>query len=182
MDLSGIISIGGMSGLYKVVAQSKNGIIVESLVDKKRIPAYSNYKISALDEISVFSSSEDIPLKDVFMKIAEKENFGLAIEHKSADEDLKKYFLAALPNYDKERVHVSDIRKMIQWYNLLQKCDLVKKEEEKKDAEASGAVDVKAVLEEKSKTIVPKIKPKETSRVKTSSSKVKPQTVRKNGA
>ncbi|MEO6883374.1 MAG: DUF5606 domain-containing protein [Bacteroidia bacterium] len=181
MDLSGIISIGGMSGLYKVVAQSKNGIIVESLVDKKRIPAYSNYKISGLEEISVFSTGDDIPLKEVFTKIADKEKLGAAIEHKAAEADLKKYFLEALPNYDQERVHISDIRKVIQWYNILQKSGWLKKEEEKKESDKEG-VDVKAALEEKSKIVIPKVKSKETSRVKTSSSKVKPQTVRKNGA
>lgn len=181
MDLSGIISISGMPGLYKVVAQTKSGLIVESLIDKKRLPAYSSYKISALEDISIFTTGDDTPLSDVFQKIHDKEKGGAAIDHKANDADLKKYFSGALPEYDEERVYVSDIRKVISWYNLLHKSDMLKpKKEEGKEEEGSDKK-AKAALEEKSK-VQHKAKPKDTgAKVKTSAPKVKAQGVRKTG-
>ena len=155
MDISGIISIAGMTGLYKVVAQSKNGFIVESLIDKKRIPAYSSYKISTLDDITVYSTGSDtVTLKDVFVKMREKQNGGPGPDHKSSDDDLKKFFGEAFPEYDKDRVYISDIRKMISWYNLLQKNDLLKDKEVSKTEDGSeDKTDIKSALEEKNKII-----------------------------
>ena len=175
MDLSGIISIAGMSGLFKVIAQSKNGLIVESLIDKKRVQAFSTNKISALEDVSIYSTGDDVPLKDVFQKIYEKEKGGACIDHKSADAELKKYFKAAFAEYDEERVYVSDIKKVLNWYNSLQKDGLLEKKEEseadkskvKTLADAKGAV--KTVKDTGPKT------------VKTASSKVKVQGVRKSG-
>ncbi len=175
MDLSGIISIAGMSGLFKVIAQTKNGLIVESLIDKKRVQAFSTNKISALEDVSIYSTGDDVPLKDVFQKIYEKEKGGACIDHKSADAELKKYFKAAFAEYDEERVYVSDIKKVLNWYNSLQKDGLLEKKEEseadkskvKTLADAKGAV--KTVKDTGPKT------------VKTASSKVKVQGVRKSG-
>src|ERR1700749_2931681 len=130
MDLSGIISIAGMSGLYKVVAQTKNGLIVESLTDKKRVPAYSTHKVSALEDVSIYSTGDDVPLKDVLQKIYDKEKGAPCIDHKQAEAELKKYFKAVFPEYDEERVYVSDIKKVLSWYNLLQKDGLLDKKEE----------------------------------------------------
>lgn len=175
MDLSGIISIAGMSGLFKVIAQTKNGLIVESLIDKKRVQAFSTHKISALEDVSIYSTGDDVPLKDVFQKIYDKEKGGPCIDHKSADAELKKYFKAAFAEYDEERVYVSDIKKVLNWYNALQKDGLLEKKEEseadktkvKTLADAKGAV--KTVKDTGPKT------------VKTASSKVKVQGVRKSG-
>ncbi|MBI4947686.1 MAG: DUF5606 domain-containing protein [Bacteroidetes bacterium] len=138
MDLSKILSISGMSGLYKVIAQSKIGFIAESLADKKRIPVHSNAKVSVLDNISVFvKDDKTIPLQDLMKKIYEKESGKPAPDSKSSDEELKKYFESVLPEYDKEKVHTSDIRKAILWYNLLQTTDIfTQKEEEKKEGDA----------------------------------------------
>jgi len=133
MDLTKVISITGQGGLHKVVAKSKSGFIVESLIDGKRTQTYSHFKISALEEISVFTTKDDVLLKDVYKKIFEKENGGPAIDHKASDDELKKYFEAAIPEYDKERVRISDIRKCIQWYNILQKTDLLTKEPDKSE-------------------------------------------------
>src|SRR5580700_1727277 len=119
MSLSEIIAVSGMSGLYKTVAQSKNSVIVESLADKKRMPIYASQKVHTLEAISVYCADKDIPLADVFKKISEKENKGAAVDHKADDAELTKYFASVLPDYDKERVHISDIRKMILWYNTL---------------------------------------------------------------
>lgn len=177
MDLSGIISIAGMSGLYKVIAQTKNGLIVESMIDKKRVQAFSTHKISALEDVSIYSTGDDVPLKDVFQKIYDKEKGGAAIDHKSADAELKKYFKTAFPEYDEERVYVSDIKKVLNWYNTLQKDgSLEKKAESESDKPKikAAAADAKGAT----KTVK-----KDTSAkpVKTASSKVKVQGVRKSG-
>ncbi|MEW6468987.1 MAG: DUF5606 domain-containing protein [Bacteroidota bacterium] len=143
MDLTKVISISGVSGLHKVIAKSTNGFIVESLTDGKRMNASSSSRISGLEEISVFTTGEDILLKDVYKRIFEKEKGGPAIDHKSSDEELKKYFESVLPEYDKDRVRVSDIRKCLQWYNILQKTDLLTKEPEKTDEKLLQGDDTK---------------------------------------
>ena len=117
--LKGILSISGQSGLFKMVAESKNNIIVESLDTKKRIPVYSTSKVSALEDIAIYTESGDIPLKDVFKSIREKEEGGVALDPKSSANDLKNYFEKVVPEYDKDRVYVSDIKKVLLWYNIL---------------------------------------------------------------
>jgi hypothetical protein len=119
MNLSGIISISGKPGLYKVVAQGKNNIIVESLVDKKRSPAYSTDRISSLDDISIYTTEEDAPLKGILEAIYKKENGNNCPSHKDDLLSLTTYLKEILPNYDEERVYPSDIKKIFQWYNLL---------------------------------------------------------------
>ncbi len=131
MDLTKVIAISGFPGLYKVVAQATNGFIVESLIDKKRMPAYSTYKISGLNEISMFTTGEDKPLKDVLKAIFDKEKGQPAPDHKSADDLVIKYFTDVVPDLDKERVRSSDMKKALQWYNILQKTDLLTAEEPK---------------------------------------------------
>ncbi len=135
MSLSEIIAVSGMSGLYKTVAQSKNSVIVESIVDKKRMHRYASQKVHTLEAISVYCADKDIPLAEVFKKIAEKEKKGPAVEHKADEAEVIKYFGTVLPDYDKERVHISDIRKMIQWYNILQKADMLNFDEVKAEGE-----------------------------------------------
>jgi len=185
MDLSGIISIGGMPGLYKVVAQSKNGIIVESIADKKRMPAYSSYKISALEDISVFTTGEDMPLSEVFQKIFDKEKGGPAIDTKKSEIELKKYFGEVLPEYDQDRVYASDIKKALNWYNLLQKMDMLKQKEEVKQEETSTEEKPKTGKVAKEKATTAKAKPKETGakpKANVASKARKTQTIRKTGA
>lgn len=121
MKLTGIIAISGRPGLFKVVAQGKNNVIVESLIDNKRFPAYSSDRISALEDISIYTYDEEKPLKEIFLSIHTKENGGEAISHKEDQTKLISYLEEILPNYDKERVYVSDIKKLFQWYNLLHK-------------------------------------------------------------
>lgn len=135
MDLSKIISISGMGGLFKVIAQGKAGLIVESLVDKKRMPINASSKVSVLDNISMYlSNGENMPVEKVLQKIYDKQAGAPALDSKSSDDELAKYFVEVLPEYDKEKVHASDIRKAILWYNLLQKTDIfTKKDEVKKD-------------------------------------------------
>lgn len=139
MDLSKILSISGMSDLFKVVAQGKSGLIVESLADKKRIPVHSSSKVSVLDNISIYVNNGDtIPLQDLLKKIYEKQKGSQAPDSKSSDVELKKFFEEILPDYDKEKVHTSDIRKAILWYNLLLKTDIFTKKEEDLPAGQAG--------------------------------------------
>lgn len=121
MNLTGIISISGKPGLYKVVAQAKNSVIVESLEDNKRVPAYATDRISALEDISIYTYGEDKPLKEIYADIYKKENGGVAPSHKDDLKKLTAYLSEILPDYDQERVYSSDIKKLFQWYNLLHK-------------------------------------------------------------
>ena len=117
--LKGILAISGQPGLYKVISEGKNNVVIESLLTGKKSTAYADAKMSSLEDIAIYTSSEDVPLKKVFQKIADKENGGQAIDVKSSPEDLKNYFEEILPEYDKERVYGSDVKKVISWYNLL---------------------------------------------------------------
>lgn len=117
--LKEILSIAGKPGLQRLISNASNAIIVESLIDGKRFPAYSNSKIIALEDISIYTENEDMPLKEVFKRIYDKENGKPAINHKESQEKITTYFNEIVPEYDKERVYISDIRKIIQWYNLL---------------------------------------------------------------
>lgn len=118
--LKGILAISGHSGLFKMVTESKNSLIVESLETGKRMPTYSTSKVSALEDIAIYTETEDVPLKNVFKAINDKEEGGkTAVSHKSSSKELKSYFVSVLPDYDKDRVYVSDIKKVILWYNIL---------------------------------------------------------------
>lgn len=148
MNLAGIISISGKPGLFKVIAQGKNNLIVESLEDRKRVPAYATDRISALEDISIYTYDDDKPLKEIYTVIFEKEKGGATISHKEDAAKLKGYLLEILPNYDQERVYGSDIKKLFQWYNLLHKAGELKIEEpvaeeaaEPKKAKASAKKD-----------------------------------------
>ena len=119
--LKTVLSIAGKPGLYKLVSQGKNMLIVESLIDKKRFPAYGNEKIISLGDIAMYTDAEDVPLKDVLLAMREKEN-GAAVSldwKKDSAEELRDYLAEVLPAFDRDRVHTSDIKKLIAWYNLL---------------------------------------------------------------
>jgi hypothetical protein len=133
--LKGILSITGQSGLFKLVAESKNNIIVESLETKKRMPVYSTVKVSALEDIAIYTETGDLPLKEVFKAISEKENGGAAISPKSSGNELKAYFEQIVPEYDKDRVYTSDIKKVLLWYNSLQEKDLLDFSEKETESE-----------------------------------------------
>lgn len=130
--LKEILSISGKPGLQKLISNSSNAIIVESLIDGKRFPAYSNSKIIALEDISIYTEAEDMPLKEVFKRISAKENGKSALSHKEPTEKILAYFEEIVPEYDKERVYVSDMKKIIQWYNLLTEKGMLDLEKPKK--------------------------------------------------
>lgn len=135
MDLTKIISISGMPGLFKVVGAMKQGAVVESLSDGKRFPTYPSHKVSSLADISIFTTGESVPLPEVLKKIYEKEEGKETPELKPDSDEMKKYFESVLPDYDKEKVHNSDMKKLINWYNVLLKKDLLKPEEIKEEEE-----------------------------------------------
>ncbi len=134
MNLKDLLSISGKPGLYRTVGQNKNSLIVVSISDGKKMPVYSAHKISALEDISIYTYEEDIPLKDVFSKIVEKENGGKAISHKASSKELKEYMTAVLPDFDEDRVYTSDLKKIFGWYNSLQENDLLHLPEEEVDS------------------------------------------------
>ena len=136
--LKGILAISGQSGLFKLLTESKNNIIVESLETGKRMPAHSTSRISSLEDISIFTESDDVPLKDVLKAIYEKEEGGTAISHKSSPKELKAYFSEILPEYDRERVYVSDIKKVMLWYNILQEKAMLDFSETAEGDDATG--------------------------------------------
>jgi len=135
--LKGILAITGQPGLYKVISEGKNNVVIESLLTGKKSTAYADAKMSTLEDIAIYTLTEDIPLKKIFRKISEKENGGQAIDVKSSPDELKKYFEEILPDYDKSRVYGSDVKKVISWYNLLNEKGLLIFEDEKSEEEAS---------------------------------------------
>ncbi len=134
MDLSKILSISGKPGLYLMVGEAKNNLIVESLLDGKKIPSFSHDRVSTLKEISVYTETDDIALETVFKNIFDFTN-GKAIDSpkKLSSEALKQMFAEVLPDYDRDAVYVSDIKKIFGWYNLLLDKELLKFTEEEKE-------------------------------------------------
>ena len=121
MSLEKILSISGKPGLYHLMNQTRNGFLAESLIDGKKISVNARQNVSLLSEIAIYTLTEELPLREVFSKISEKENGGQAISHKSTRDELEEYFFEVLPDYDEDRVYPSDIKKVVQWYNLLTK-------------------------------------------------------------
>jgi hypothetical protein len=129
MVLKDILSIAGEPGLFKFVAQGKNSMIIEHLETKRRTSAFGSAKVSSLEEISVYTEKEDIALGKVFDLIFEKHGGGPAPDYKSDPAKLKTWFGEVLPEYDRDKVYVSDIKKVAHWYNILQGLNLLVKDE-----------------------------------------------------
>lgn len=121
MSLEKILSISGKPGLFELKTQTRTGILAESLLDGKKVTVSARQNVSLLSEIAIYTLSEEVPLRVVFQKIAEKEKGGAAISHKASKDELEEYFFNILPDYDEDRVYASDIKKVVQWYNLLNK-------------------------------------------------------------
>lgn len=120
MDLTGIISISGKPGLYKVIAQSPKSIIVENLADGKKTPAFASHKISALEDITMYTKDgDDKPLKDIYADLFTHLSGKEGPSHKDKMDDLRSLFNTVMPDNDEEMIFDSDIRKMFQWYNIL---------------------------------------------------------------
>lgn len=179
IDLTGIIAISGQSGLYKVVAQSKNGIIVEGLADKKRTSISSTAKVSSLEDISMFTTGEDKPVSEIMKSIFDKEKGGACLDSKADDKAVAAYFESVLPEYDKERVYTSNMKKLFTWYNGLQSTGNLKVKEASADKDEATEKIVKAATEKKA--TVKKTATKDTTKAKTSTGVKKTAGVRKTG-
>ncbi|MTG97432.1 DUF5606 domain-containing protein [Myroides albus] len=138
MSLEKVLAISGKPGLYELLVQTRTGFVAESIADGKKSTVGLRNNVSLLSEISIYTYNDEIKLFDVFKNIATKENNGEAISHKASNPELVAYFREVLPEFDEERVYASDIKKVLNWYNILQKRGMIadafsaaeKKEEE----------------------------------------------------
>ena len=141
MNLKEILAISGYGGLFRFISQGRNGVIVEGLIDKKRMNASSSVRVSALEDIAIYTSEKEVPLKEILQKIYTKENGGKAIDPKSPNDKLKAYFAEILPDYDQDKVYVSDMKKIFNWYNILLGENMIdlEKDEPQNDEKAEPA-------------------------------------------
>lgn len=121
MTLEKIVAISGKPGLYQIISQSAKGLIVESLIDKKRMPVNALQNVSVLNDIAIYTHEGEEPLRTIFKTIAEKVENKEVLDHKESNDKLTDFFSEILPNYDEEKVYASNIKKVVQWYNLLAK-------------------------------------------------------------
>ena len=159
MNVEKILAIAGKPGLFELKLQTRSGFLAESLIDGKKITVGMRSNVSLLSEISMYTYSEEKPLADIMRAIAIKENEGPAISHKEDNNKLIAYFKEILPDYDEERVYASDIKKVLNWYNILQGKGLVSKEEPK--VENAEAIKEEVVEEVKAKKAPKKATKKE---------------------
>lgn len=156
MELEKIISISGKPGLFKLVSQLKNGFIIEDISNKKKASISNSSQVSLLDNIAMFTFDKEVPLFEVFENVAKMADYKPTISHKSTDEELRAFMTEALPDYDKDRVYVSDIKKLAQWYNLLEKSGYITPEsfvkEEKTEEEKSDKPTLEQQATEKKKS------------------------------
>ena len=178
MDLSGILSVTGMSGLYKVISQTKSGLIVESLVDGKRLPVYSSSKLSSLDDISIYGQGDDIPLKQILRSIRDSKSGTTVPTSKDSNDGIKAAFAEFVPEFDEDRVYASDMKKVFVWYALLnEKGLLVEVESESDEMKSDKPKTDKALAKPKAKELNKTSSPKASSK-----GMAKTSTVRKTGA
>ena len=137
MEFNKIIAISGKPGLYSAISQTKTGFIVESLTEKKRFPIASTNNVSLLENIAIYTYEEEVPLLTIFKQMFEKEEGKEALSHKESGNKLTAYFSEILPDFDEDRVYTSNIKKVIQWYNILVKAgmDFSKVESTQEDTE-----------------------------------------------
>jgi len=171
MNLNEIISIGGRPGLFKVVTQGKNSVIVESIVDKKRFPAHATDRISTLGDISIYTTDEDVKLIEVLEKFDDKYKGELCPSHKEELSKLEGLLKEILPNYDQERVYKSDLRKIFQWYNILINAGISIKGE-KSDNSANKEEAGKSEVKTSVKNVTPMKGPGQSKMAKPSSAKI----------
>lgn len=150
MDITKILAIGGKPGLYKIIGQTKNGVLVESLDDEKRFPVYSTSQISILGDISIYTTDgEEEPLKNILQVMQEKFNGKLTVDAKSGSDELRSFFTDILPNHDTERVYTSDIKKVIKWYSILvEKGYFDQQQESTESSEEEGIIEDAEIIEE----------------------------------
>lgn len=123
MSLEKILAVSGKPGLYKLLSQTRSGFVAESLIDNRKLNINASYNVSLLSEIAIYTLTEEVPLREIFQKIFDKENGKETISHKVPKIELEEFFFEILPEYDEDRVYPSDIKKIVQWYNILVKND-----------------------------------------------------------
>jgi hypothetical protein len=168
MQLEKIISISGKPGLFKLISQLKNDFIIEDVLTKKKVSIGNTSQVSLLDNIAMFTFDKEVPLFEVFENVAKNTGYKETISHKSTDAELRTLMKESLADYDHERVYVSDIKKLAQWYNILHKAGYITPEsfvkseaemEEPAENEAkSDKIDVKKAAPKKEKVAAPKVK------------------------
>ncbi len=140
-DLKKILSVSGQRGLFLYLSQARNGVIVESLETKQRTTFGTSAKISSMADISVYTTTEDVSLKEIFTGMAQKLKNGPAMSSKEDPKKIKAFFKEVLPEYDEDRFYVSHMKKILEWYNLLQKfasLEFVEEEEDTPSEETSA--------------------------------------------
>lgn len=179
MLLEKIISISGKPGLYKLVSQLRNGFIIEDVTTKKKVSIGNSSQVSLLDNIAMFTFDKEVPLFEVFENIAKNNEYKEAISHKSSDAELRAFMETSLPDYDRERVYTSDIKKLAQWYNILHKAGYITPESfVKAEPETLEPANEEAEVTEKAapKKATPKAEKPATPKVKaTSAAKAAPK-------
>lgn len=197
MEFEKLISVSGYGSLFKIISRTNFGLIAESLEDGKRMPVYQSYNVSTLSDISMYTNEGDVALKEVLLKIYDKESGAECVAAKAKDPEVKTYFESILPDYDKEKVYVSDIKKLLKWYNQLVKTKSIDPEAWKKEdeevKEETEAVETKAADSTEKKTAAKKEKSEATKKKVATAKTNKPaptvknapakkvQTVRKSG-
>ncbi|HET8838666.1 MAG TPA: DUF5606 domain-containing protein [Flavobacteriaceae bacterium] len=169
MSIEKILSISGKPGLYELKSQTRGGFLAESLNDGKKLNVSARHNVSMLSEISIYTYSGEVPLNEVFQKISEKENGKETIDHKKSNQELESYFREILPEFDEDRVYPSDIKKVVQWYNILNKkgiSDFSKKEEENEEKDTSEKTKPVTKKETSNKTAAKKSVPKASANKK----------------
>lgn len=143
MSLEKILAIGGKPGLFKLITQTRAGFVAESLLDGKKVSVGLRSNVSVLSEIAIYTLEEELPLRQVFLNIQAKEKGGkTSVGHKADKLELEEYFFEVLPNYDEDRVYASDIKKVIQWYNILHEQGITdfSEDDDSKDVDAKVEV------------------------------------------
>ncbi|WP_407933259.1 DUF5606 family protein [Aequorivita sinensis] len=171
MSLEKVLSISGKPGLYKLKSQTRAGFLAESLLDGKTINVSGRHNVSLLSEIAIYTLSAEVPLREVFNKISTKEEGKEAISHKSSKIELEEYFFSVLPDYDEDRVYASDIKKVLQWYNLLVNNGITDFSETKAENKEEDKEKETVAAKPKKETVAKAVSPKTASAKATSAKK-----------
>src|SRR5690554_276383 len=171
MSLEKVLSISGKPGLYRLKTQTRTGFLAESFLDGKTINVGGNHNVSLLSEIAIYTLTEEVPLREVFQKIADKEGGKETISHKVSKLELEEYFFEVLPDYDEDRVYASDIKKVLQWYNLLVKNGITDFSEAKAENKEEDKEKETVAAKPKNETVAKAVSPKTASAKATSAKK-----------
>ena len=159
MTIDDIISVSGKGGLFQIISTTNNGLIVEGLEDKKRMPVFSTDNVSSFSDISIYTEEDSAPLKEVFKKISDKENGGECLDPNSDPEKLKAYLAELLPDYDEDRVYVSHIKKLMKWYGILHRLGLLEEvlKDDEDEADDKGKASSKGAKGKSKKSVAKNI-------------------------